>query len=229
MTFAMPARISLFSALLLATVLIHPAISHAAKADRQQPIDVTANQKVTDYKNGTSTYTGNVVIIQGSLKATGSEAVVYVKDGQLTRAVLTGSPATFQELDDKGQLVKGHADNANYLATEQKVILTGNAHLERSGDVLESPLITYDMAAEVVKAGGKQGGERVHVVIQPRKPDATTAPASEGAKTPDKTAPAKSDSGKSEPEKTAPEKSAPEKSDPGKSEQGKTEQGQTTP
>ena len=209
MTLATTARFPLFSVLILATLLFHPAISHAAKADRQQPIDVTANQKVTDYKNGTSTYTGNVVISQGSLKATGSEAVVYVKDGQLTRAVLTGSPATFQELDDKGQLVKGRADNANYLATEQKVILTGNAHLERAGDVLESPLITYDMAAEVVKAGGKQGGERVHVVIQPRKPDATTAPSSEGANTSDKTAP-----GKSEPEKTAPTKS---------------EQGQTTP
>ena len=103
---------------------------------------------------------------------------MYIKNGQLTRAVLSGSPATFQELDDKGQLVKGHANNANYLATEQTVILTGNAALDRAGDVLESPLITYDMAAEVVKAGGKQGGERVHVVIQPRKTGAdSTAPA----------------------------------------------------
>lgn len=208
MTFATTARIPLFSALLI-TALLHPAMSLAAKADRQQPIDVTANQKVTDYKNGTSTYTGHVVIIQGSLKATGSEAVVYVKDGQLTRAVLTGSPATFQELDDKGQLVKGRADNANYLATEQKVILTGNAQLERAGDVLESPLITYDMAAEVVKAGGIQGGERVHVVIQPRKPDATTGSASEGTKTPDKAAPGKSEQGKSAPETSPPEQTTP--------------------
>ncbi len=162
--------------------------SHAAKADRQQPIDVTANKKVTDYKNGTSTYTGQVIITQGSLKATGDEAVVYVKNGELTRAVLTGKPATFQELDDKGQLVKGQADNANYLATEQTVILTGNAALERAGDTLESPLITYDMAAEVVKAGGKQGGERVHVVIQPRKAgagnEATQPPKSPGKATP---------------------------------------------
>ncbi|OYY54738.1 MAG: lipopolysaccharide transport periplasmic protein LptA, partial [Halothiobacillus sp. 28-55-5] len=109
-----------------------------------------------------------VIINQGSLHATGSKATLYVKDGQLVRAVLEGSPATFQELDDKGLLVKGDANNANYLAQEQKVILTGNAQLFRQGDTLDSQQITYDMKAEVVQAGGKAGGERVHVVIQPR-------------------------------------------------------------
>ncbi len=152
--------------------LLMPA-AWASKADRTQPIDVAANEKVTDYKNGTSIYTGNVIINQGSLHATGSKATLYVKDGQLIRAVLEGSPATFQELDDKGLLVKGDANNANYLATEQKVILTGNAHLFRQGDTLDSQQITYDMKAEVVQAGGKAGGERVHVVIQPRNKDQT--------------------------------------------------------
>jgi lipopolysaccharide export system protein LptA len=145
----------------------------ASKADRTQPIDVAANEKVTDYKNGTSIYTGNVIINQGSLHATGSKATLYVKDGQLIRAVLEGSPATFQELDDKGLLVKGDANNANYLVQEQKVILTGNAHLFRQGDTLDSQQINYDMKAEIVQAGGKAGGERVHVVIQPRNKDQT--------------------------------------------------------
>lgn len=140
----------------------------AAKADRNQPIDVSANKKVTDYKQGTSIYTGNVVINQGSLHATGDKATLYVKDGQLVRAVLDGKPATFQELDDKGQLVKGSANDANYLAQKQKIILSGNAKLDRQGDTLSSEKITYDMTAEVVKAGGKSGGNRVHVVIQPR-------------------------------------------------------------
>lgn len=142
--------------------------TYAAKSDRSQPIDVSANEKVTDYKQGTSIYTGNVVINQGSLHATGNKATLYIEKGQLVRAVLSGNPATFQELDDKGQLVKGRADDANYLAQQQKIILTGNAHLERQGDTLSSQKITYDMKAEVVKAGGKTGGNRVHVVIQPR-------------------------------------------------------------
>lgn len=151
--------------------LMTPA-AFAAKADRNQPIDVTANEKVTDYKQGTSIYTGNVVINQGSLHATGDKAILYVEKGELVRAVLEGKPATFQELDDKGQLVKGSANDANYLAQQQKIILTGNAKLDRQGDTLSSQQITYDMNAEVVKAGGKAGGDRVHVVIQPRNKNA---------------------------------------------------------
>jgi lipopolysaccharide export system protein LptA len=162
----------------IVTGLMTPA-AFAAKADRNQPIDVTANEKVTDYKQGTSIYTGNVVINQGSLHATGDKATLYVKNGQLVRAVLDGKPATFQERDDKGQLVKGSANDANYLAQEQKIILTGDAKLDRQGDTLSSQQITYDMSAEVVKAGGKTGGERVHVVIQPRSKTQNGEPASQ--------------------------------------------------
>ncbi|WP_298219989.1 lipopolysaccharide transport periplasmic protein LptA [Halothiobacillus sp.] len=171
--------------------LMTPA-AFAAKADRNQPIDVTANEKVTDYKQGTSIYTGTVVINQGSLHATGDKATLYVEKGELVRAVLEGKPATFQELDDKGQLVKGSANDANYLAQQQKIILTGNAKLDRQGDTLSSQQIAYDMNAEVVKAGGKAGGDRVHVVIQPRNKnadqpkDGTPAATSPSAKTPAK-------------------------------------------
>lgn len=173
----------------IVTTLITPS-AFAAKADRSQPIDVSANEKVTDYKQGTSIYTGNVVINQGSLHATGDKATLYVQDGQLVRAVLIGKPATFQELDDKGQLVKGSANDANYLAQQQKIILTGSAKLDRQGDTLSSQQITYDMNAEVVKAGGKTGGERVHVVIQPRSKTNAQPQDSNSADTPASQTPA---------------------------------------
>jgi lipopolysaccharide export system protein LptA len=171
------------------TGLMTPA-AFAAKADRSKPIDVSANEKVTDYKQGTSIYTGNVVINQGSLHATGDKATLYVQNGQLVRAVLVGNPATFQELDDKGQLVKGSANDANYLAQQQKIILTGNAKLDRQGDTLSSQQITYDMNAEVVKAGGKAGGDRVHVVIQPRSKTNAQPQDSNSAATPSTQTPA---------------------------------------
>lgn len=155
--------------------------AQAAQADRSKPIEVSANKKVTDYKKGTSIYTGNVVIDQGSLHATGDKATLYIKKGNLVRAVLEGKPATFQERDDKGKLVKGRADTADYLASEQKVILKGNAFVSRDGDELDSQQITYDMKGEVVTAGGKSGGNRVHMVIQPQSKQRT-------ATTPDKAA-----------------------------------------
>lgn len=165
--------------LMLALLLTSPA-TLAAKADRNQPIDVSANEKITDYKNGTSIYTGLVVINQGSLHATGDKATLFVKNGQLVRAELEGKPATFQELDEKNQLVKGSASHASYLALEQKIILTGDAQLNRQGDKLAAQRITYNMKDEIVQAGGPDNGGRVHVIIQPRSetkntPQATTS------------------------------------------------------
>lgn len=164
-------RLGLFAgslSLLAASALLASPLM-AAQADRDKPIEVTADKKVTDYKQGTSIYTGHVVINQGSLHATGDRATLYIKNGSLVRAVLIGKPATFEERDDKGKLVKGRADQANYLASEQKIILSGNAFVSRDGDELDSPQITYDMKGEVVTAGGQSGGNRVHMVIQPPK------------------------------------------------------------
>ena len=162
--------------LMLVLLLTSPA-TLAAKADRNQPIDVSANEKITDYKNGTSIYTGQVVINQGSLHATGDKATLFVKNGQLVRAELEGKPATFQELDEKNQLVKGSARHASYLALEQKIILTGDAQLNRQGDKLAAQRISYNMKDEVVQAGGPDNGGRVHVIIQPRNKTENAPPA----------------------------------------------------
>lgn len=190
----LPSRRRLLGGLtVLSFLLISPSVL-AAKSDRNQPIDVSANEKVTDYKKGTSVYTGQVVINQGSLHATGSKATLYVKDGQLVRAELDGNPATFQELDEKKQLVKGSASHATYLAQEQKIILTGSAQLNRQGDKLNARSITYNMKDEIVQAGGQESGGRVHVIIQPRKksPDKSTdtPPASDPPKKTSSTPPA---------------------------------------
>ena len=140
----------------------------AAQADRNQPIKVQADKKVTRYKEGTSVYTGDVVIDQGSLHATGQRATLYLEDGELVRAVLEGRPATFRERDEDGNWIEGEALQADYLTAEDKVVLTGDAWLKRSGDEIRSDLITYDLAAEVVEAGEEGGKSRVEMILQPR-------------------------------------------------------------
>lgn len=140
----------------------------AAQADRNQPVKVQADKKVTRYQEGTSVYTGDVVIDQGSLHATGERATLYLEDGELARAVLEGQPATFRQRDEDGSWIEGEALQADYLTAEDKVILTGEAWLKRSGDEIRSDLITYDLAAEVVEAGEEGGDARVEMILQPR-------------------------------------------------------------
>ncbi|HSH84121.1 MAG TPA: lipopolysaccharide transport periplasmic protein LptA [Guyparkeria sp.] len=153
----------------LTTGAATPAL--AAKADRDQPIKIQADKKVTRYQEGTSVYSGNVVIDQGSLHATGDQATLYLEDGQLVRAVLEGRPATFRERDDQGNLVEGEAKEADYLTAEGTVKLTGEAWLKRTGDEIRSDRITYNLENEVIEAGEAGGGSRVEMTLQPRKQD----------------------------------------------------------
>lgn len=143
----------------------------AAQADRNQPIKVQADKKVTKYQEGTSVYTGDVVIDQGSLHATGQRATLYLEDGQLVRAVLEGRPATFRERDEQGNLVEGKANEADYRTANGNVILIGDAWLKRTGDEIRSDRITYDLDTEVVEAGESGGGSRVEMTLQPRNRD----------------------------------------------------------
>ncbi|MGM0515999.1 MAG: lipopolysaccharide transport periplasmic protein LptA [Pseudomonadota bacterium] len=147
---------------------VAPSSALAAQADRSQPVKVQADKKVTRYQEGTSVYTGDVVIDQGSLHATGDRATLYLEEGELVRAVLEGNPATFRERDDEGNLVEGEALNADYLTADREVILTGEAWLTRTGDRIRSERITYDLADEVIEAGDDQDGSRVEMTLQPR-------------------------------------------------------------
>ena len=87
-----------------------------------------------------------------------------------------GSPVKFsQTLDDNQGVVNGQANNAEYSSATGIVKLTGNAKVQRGGDVAQGAVITYNMRTEVyniigggkssAKAGTKSG--RVSVVIQP--------------------------------------------------------------
>jgi len=145
-----------------------PSLAQAAQADRTQSVKVQADKKVTRYQEGTSVYTGDVVIDQGSLHATGERATLYLEEGELVRAVLEGNPATFRERDDEGNLVEGEARNADYRTADREVILTGEAWLTRTGDRIRSDRITYDLADEVIEAGDDQGDARVEMTLQPR-------------------------------------------------------------
>lgn len=140
----------------------------AAQADRTQPVKVQADKKVTRYQEGTSVYTGSVVIDQGSLHATGDRATLYLEEGELVRAVLEGHPATFRERDDEGNWIEGEAREADYRTAEGAVVLTGEAWLKRTGDEIRSELITYDLGTEVIEAGEEGGKARVEMTLQPR-------------------------------------------------------------
>jgi lipopolysaccharide export system protein LptA len=160
----------------------------AAASDRQQPLEVEADSKHTDYKGGQAVYEGNVVIRQGRMLIHADKAILTLREGQLDRAQLEGKPATYQDVDEQGLPLSGQARNMDYLVnaktTGDVLTLTGQAKIERNKDSLNSERIVYNLKSEVMDAGAGKG-DRVHMILQPRpKDNAGKDEADKGAKAP---------------------------------------------
>lgn len=158
----------LLCALLLAAVL--PA--HALTSDRNQPIQIEADQGSLDQGNQSTEFSGNVVIKQGTMYIhAGKVRVVRAASGTQT-ITATGSPVQFgQQLDRQGH-VKGQANRVEYQSATGIVKLSGNARLERGGDNARGETITYNTRTEVytVMGGSKNNANcgRVSITIQPQ-------------------------------------------------------------
>ena len=147
--------------------------AHALESDRKQPIQIEADQGELDQKNQSTTFSGNVVIKQGTLNIRAASVnVVRSADGQQTMKA-SGSPVRFgQTLDGGKGTVNGEANQVEYSSASNVVKLSGNAKVTRGGDKAEGAVITYNTRTEVYtvsgsKAAGGKPGKRVNIVIQP--------------------------------------------------------------
>lgn len=158
---------------IVAAILLSGSLNaYALESDRHQPIAIEADQGSLDQKNQVTTFSGNVIIKQGTLNIRAANVrVSQDKSGNQTMNA-TGSPVKFsQQLENKGT-VEGQGSNVEYASATGLVKLTGNAKVQRGGDVVQGEVITYNMRTEVYnvlggKAAGAKKGGRISVVIQP--------------------------------------------------------------
>lgn len=166
------------SYLVLCLLFLTP-LHTVANPDREQPIYIESDRAQRDEANGVTTYEGQVVMTQGSLKIQAEKVVLYSTQEQgIQKAIATGTPARFEQQPDKTKpKVKARANTINYSVSNETVNLTKNAWLEQDSSTFEASIIDYNMKTEVVNAsGGTQSqpaipGEtptdRIRVVIPP--------------------------------------------------------------
>lgn len=143
-------------------------LAQAKKSDRLQEMQVTAKHFEGFQKpNSVSTLTGNVVITQGSLKASGNQAKVYFDaQSQISRVVITGKPAHLQQLDDNNNLVLGDAVTLDYNNLKGIAVLTGNASIKQQGrGQAHGDKLTYN--TETSEMTGESAGDGlVHMTFK---------------------------------------------------------------
>lgn len=142
----------------------------ALENDPEQPIYVDSNNAVYDERTEVSTYTGNVVATQGSIKIDADQLVVYMKDGSINKLIATGKPSKFKQLPAVGkEEIHGEGLVNEFYPEKNLLIFKQNASVWQGDAKQSSDLIEYDTKNSLLKAGESGGdGKRVHSVIKPK-------------------------------------------------------------
>ena len=156
-------KLALAGSLLAASL---PAM--ALTGDTNQPIHIESDQQSLDMQGNIVTFTGNVVVTQGSIKINADKVVVTRPADQKGKEVIDGygNPATFYQMQDNGKPVKGRASKMHYELANDFVVLTGNAYLEQLDSNIKGDKITYLVKEQKMQAFSDKG-KRVTTVLVP--------------------------------------------------------------
>jgi lipopolysaccharide export system protein LptA len=165
----------------LMLILVLPC-AHAKTGDRNQPMN-TSQDSVNGFNapNTITTLTGHVVVTQGTMKATGNAAQIYLDaNTQVSRIVMKGNPAHIQQLDDNDKLMTGEAPTLDYDNINGIAVLTPDAVVTQqdTGDS-HADKLTYNTQTTYFTGTGN-----VSATYLPKaKPD-KSAPAAQGGAQP---------------------------------------------
>lgn len=166
--------------------LSYASSSFSLPSDSDQELTLEAISAEFDEKLGMTTYSGDVVMQQGSMIIHADKLVIYGKLDSANKVIATGKPAKFQQTAKVDtQPVKASANKLEYEVNKETLVLVGNAALDQEGSSLKSNQIEYDVKKALVKAGSKPSGGngRVRMVIPPKALKATDKETQEPATT----------------------------------------------
>ena len=142
----------------------------AQKGDAEQPIQIEADEANLDHIKQITNYTGNVIVVQGSLRLEAdSISVSYNDKRQLKKLIAISSSkklAHFQQkMDGNKTPVHAYAKKITYAAAKQQMVLEKQAKVIQMGNEFKGTYIVYDSKRNRIKAN--KG--RVSATIQPPK------------------------------------------------------------
>ncbi len=143
-----------------------------------EKIFLSADRMQMDINSGKSIYTGNVKITQGGLVLTGDKVTLKRSQEEIERITIIGKPAHYKQATETGQSITAQSEHMVYIASENKLILTVNAHLQQPDIKLSSHKIVYNTQDQTVIAGGNDGAtstdaqkkqaQRVNITLTPK-------------------------------------------------------------
>lgn len=180
-------------AVMLAFAAVAPA--QAERADRDKPLNYEADTGVCDDLKQVCTLVGDVVLVKGTMRATGARVTIRKDPEGYQYGVIEAAPgslATFRQRRDASkpgaeEYVEGYAERIEYDEKADNVRLIGRARVrllenDVQRDELRGEMITYDQRNSKYSVTGGPGegpgaDGRVRGTIGPRSATPATGSA----------------------------------------------------
>jgi lipopolysaccharide transport protein LptA len=121
-----------------------------------------------NFDNSLWLFRGNVKITLDVGELTSDDAQINFDKQLLSKAVVNGKPAAFeQRIAKTGKVAQGHADTIDYDAVRGIIHLTKNGWLSDGQYEVKGDSLKYNVAAQTIVAEGSDQESRVHIIVTP--------------------------------------------------------------
>lgn len=136
----------------------HAKNINALSTDKNKDIEIESDSAYLDDINNVGTYSGNVVVVQGSIRISGDKLTVFYSDeNDLEKIIVEGSPATFRQLPDNSNVYdEAEALVMEYHEDKNLIILANKANVRQGDRRLLAEHIEYDTELSQVRAKGSR-------------------------------------------------------------------------
>ena len=161
-------HIGLTSLIAIALALLPLQLS-AFTADGNEPIKIQSDKAELDEQKGVSTYTGDVIITQGTTVLKSDTVVIYNSPEGLVKIEAFGTPAQFSQQDtETSPPTHAYGNTIIYTRADERLTLTENAKLEQGKNTFRGKEIIYNTVTRIVTAQGGEGkANRVEIIVHP--------------------------------------------------------------
>lgn len=157
--------------LLVASVILLAATSHAESLKNGGPVDITSQQLDVQQSKGTAVFTGNVVVVQSGFTLNAPTVTATYGDksdkanaaGGIQSIVATGGVVITRPAEG-GLTEKAVGSTAIYNPVSQQVVISGDVTLTRGPSQLSGDKLVYDMATGNARVTNSKGPVKARFV-----------------------------------------------------------------
>jgi len=146
----------------LLMIFMHSAV---ANPEETPSVHISANSITLEAAKRRVLYSGNVRLIHGSLKITGSKAVSTSQNSGSGEVTITGKPVIANFIDTQGKAIRLTSRTLAYNSATQLLLATGSVELHSGEDMLSGQKMQYDMTNDYFSIEGDRDSPRISAIL----------------------------------------------------------------